>query len=148
MLCGVVVALLLAVAPPAQAQTTFKIPFKFESGGKKFPAGDYIVAKAGDGQVTFTQVATAKETVLPFTERLKPPQPSDSTGPTPPKPGPRSSSTRWATSSRPTPSTSPSTWWPRCGCPAQEGYLVHRTKGAHKDEGGEGGAQVVETPRT
>ena len=41
MLCGVVAALLLAVAPPAQAQTTFKIPFKFESGGKKFPAGEY-----------------------------------------------------------------------------------------------------------
>ncbi len=65
-------AAVIAAAPQAQAQATFKIPFKFESGGKKLPAGDYVVARTGEAQLTFQQVSTGKETVLPFTETLKP----------------------------------------------------------------------------
>jgi hypothetical protein len=60
-------AALAAGALPAQAQATFRIPFAFESGGKKLPAGDYLVTKTGDAQLTFQQVSTGKETVLPFT---------------------------------------------------------------------------------
>jgi hypothetical protein len=68
----IAVLALVAAAAPAQAQTTFKIPFKWESGGKKFPAGDFVVARSAGGQLTFKQVSTAKETAVPFTEALKP----------------------------------------------------------------------------
>jgi hypothetical protein len=37
------------------AQGTFKIPFKFEAGGKKFPAGDYTVAPKGERQLVLKQ---------------------------------------------------------------------------------------------
>jgi len=69
-LSSLIAALALVVAAPAQAQSTFKVPFKFESAGKKLPAGDYVVTRTGDGQLTFTQVATAKETVLAFKEPI------------------------------------------------------------------------------
>ena len=35
-----IVFALVAAAAPARAQVAFKVPFKFESAGKKFPAGD------------------------------------------------------------------------------------------------------------
>jgi hypothetical protein len=116
----------LAAAPPAQAQAAFKIPFAFESGGKKFPAGDYVVTRTGDAQLTFRQVSTSKETVLSFTETLKPA--------VPPAPAPRIAFDE-------TGAFEPSyteyftiyvvaeVW-----LSAQEGYLVHLTKGAHKDK--------------
>ncbi len=58
------------------AQATFKIPFKFQAGGKKLPAGDYTVMKAAEGQLTLRQEATGKEFPVPFTERLAQPQPA------------------------------------------------------------------------
>ena len=117
---------LAAMATPVHAQATFKVPFKFESGGKKFPSGDYVVTKTGDGQLTFTQVATEKATVLPFTEALKPAAP---------------------------PAAEPSLVFDEVGnfepsyteyftvyvlaevwLSGQDGYLVHTTKGAHKNK--------------
>jgi hypothetical protein len=114
----------LAAAAPAGAQATFKIPFAFESGGKKLPAGEYVVAKTGDAQITFQQVSTGKETVLPVTEPLKPPQPPvaeprvvfDETGAFEP------SYTEYFTIY-----VVAEVW-----LSGQEGYLIHVTKGAHK----------------
>ena len=65
--------LLLAGAVPAAAQTTYKIPFAFQAGGAKLPAGEYAVIKTAEGPLTLRQAATGKEIKLPFTERLKPP---------------------------------------------------------------------------
>jgi len=117
---------LAVAAPPVQAQTAFKVPFKFESGGKKLPAGDYVVTRTGDAQVTFRQVSTGKETVLPFTEKLTPPQPPvadprivfDETGAFEP------SYTEYFTIY-----VVAEVW-----LSPKEGYLIHLTKGAHKTQ--------------
>ncbi len=69
------VVLLVAGAASTFAQGTFKIPFKFQAGGKKLPAGDYTVMKAAEGQLTLRQEATGKEFPVPFTERLAQPKP-------------------------------------------------------------------------
>jgi hypothetical protein len=71
----IMVVALVALAPPVQAQALFKVPFKFESGTKKFPAGDYLVTRTGDGQLTVQQVSTGKESVLPFSQKLTPTEP-------------------------------------------------------------------------
>jgi hypothetical protein len=76
----IMVFALAAMAPPVHAQAGFKVPFKFESGGKKFPAGDYVVTRAGDGQVTFQQVSTGKESVVLIGQKLTPAE-SPATGP-------------------------------------------------------------------
>ena len=119
-------AAVVAAAHPEQTQATFKIPFKFESAGKKLPAGDYLVTKTGEAQLTFQQVSTGKETVLPFTETLKPAAPPsaeprivfDETGAFEP------SYTEYFTIY-----VVAEIW-----LSAQEGYLVHVTKGAHKEK--------------
>jgi hypothetical protein len=69
---AIVAALVLAAAGQAMAQSTFKVPFKWESGGKKLAAGEYVVARTADGQVAVKQAATGKETVLPVADTLKP----------------------------------------------------------------------------
>lgn len=125
-----VVALLAAA--PVHAQATFKIPFKFESGGKKLTAGDYTVAKSGNGQMIFKQLPSGKETILSFTETLKPPQPKGEAGTAPPAPGPllvfdevgnfEPSYTEYFTVY-----VVAQVW-----LSADEGYLIHTTKGAHK----------------
>ena len=58
------------------AQATYKIPFKFQAGGKKLPAGDYTVMKAAEGQLTLRQEATGKEFPVPFIERIAQPKPA------------------------------------------------------------------------
>jgi hypothetical protein len=117
---------LAAAAPPVHAQAAFKVPFKFESGGKTLPAGAYLVTKTGDGQVTFQQVSTGKESVLPFTQKLTPAEP---------------------------PATEPRLVFDEVGnfepsyteyftvyvlaevwLSGQDGYLIHATKGAHKNQ--------------
>lgn len=111
-------------ALPADAQTTFKVPFNFESGGKKFAAGSYVVTRTGDGQVTFKQVTTGKETALPVTGTLDPPSPPageprlvfDEVGNFEP------SYTEYFTVY-----VLAEVW-----LSGQEGYRVHTTKGAHK----------------
>jgi hypothetical protein len=117
---------LAAVAAPAGAQATFRIPFAFESGGKKLPAGDYVVTKTGDAQITFQQVSTGKETILPVTQKLAPPQPPvaeprivfDETGAFEP------SYTEYFTIY-----VVAEVW-----LSSQEGCLIHVTKGAHKTQ--------------
>jgi hypothetical protein len=117
---------LVAAAAPARAQATFKVPFAFESGGKKFPAGDYVVTRTGDAQVTFRQVSTGKETALPVVETLKPAAPPaaesrivfDETGAFEP------SYTEYFTIY-----VVGEVW-----LSGQEGYLIHVTKGAHKNK--------------
>ena len=122
----IMVLALVAVAAPVHGQAAFNIPFAFESGGKKLPAGDYLVTKTGDAQLTFQQVSTGRETVLPFTETLKPAVPPaaapriafDETGAFEP------SYTEYFTIY-----VVAEVW-----LAAQEGYLVHITKGAHKEK--------------
>ena len=123
----VMATLVLGVAPsPVEAQAAFIVPFKFESGGKKLPAGEYVVTRTGDGQVTFQQVSTGKETLLAFGEKLTPADP---------------------------PATEPRLVFDEVGnfepsyteyftvyvlaevwLSGKEGYLVHTTKGAHKHQ--------------
>jgi hypothetical protein len=119
-------ATIAAAATPVQAQATFKIPYKFESAGKKFPAGDYLVTKTGEGQVTFQQVTTGKDAVLAVVEKLPPPQPPvavprlvfDEVGNFEP------SYTEYFTV------YVVSEVW----LSGQDGYLIHVTKGAHKTQ--------------
>ena len=85
---AVAAVVVAAAAWPALAQTSFKVPFKFESGGKKFPAGDYVVTKTGDAQVTFRQVSAGKDTILPTIQKLKPGQAAAAPGADAPSPGP------------------------------------------------------------
>lgn len=67
--------ILVAGVTLSHAQETFKIPFKFQAGGKKLPAGDYTVMKAAEGQLTLHQEATGKDIPVPFTERIAQPKP-------------------------------------------------------------------------
>jgi hypothetical protein len=121
-----VVLALVALAAPVHAQVAFKVPFPFESGGKKLPAGDFVVTRSGDAQLTFQQVSTGKETALPFIEKLTPPRPPvaeprivfDEMGAFEP------SYTEYFTIY-----VVAEVW-----LSAQEGYLVHVTKGAHKNQ--------------
>ncbi len=123
----VIMALALAAAvPPIQAQTAFKIPFKFESGGKKLPAGDYLVSKAADGQIVFKQVSNGKETPIPVSGPAAQPNPPvieprlvfDETGAFEP------SYTEYFTIY-----VLAEVW---LGGP--DGFLIHTTKGAHKTQ--------------
>jgi hypothetical protein len=122
----VILALALAAAPPVQAQVAFKVPFKFESGGKKFPAGDYLVTKTADGQITFRQVSNGKETPIPSAGTPAQPDPPvaeprlvfDEVGNFEP------SYTEYFTIY-----VLAEVW---LGGP--EGYLIHTTKGAHKTQ--------------
>jgi len=66
---------LIAGVSLTYAQGTFKIPFKFDAGGKKFPPGEYWIAQKGDGQFTLRQESTGKEFQIPFTKRLAQPTP-------------------------------------------------------------------------
>ncbi len=125
-IAALAVASLMAAAAPAHAQAAFKIPFAFQSGGKKLPAGDYVVTRTGDAQLTFRQVSTGKDTVLPVVETLKPAAPPDAeprivfdeTGAFEP------SYTEYFTIY-----VVGEVW-----LSGQEGYLIHLTKGAHKDK--------------
>ena len=121
-----IAALVVVAAPPVQAQCAFKVPFNFESGGKKFPAGNYVVTNTGDGQIAFQQVTTGKEAVIPVTEKLKPAEPPasqpqlvfDEVGNFEP------SYTEYFTVY-----VLAEVW-----LSGQEGYLIHTTKGAHKNQ--------------
>jgi hypothetical protein len=123
----VIVAFTLgALAAPVHAQSTFKVPFKFESGGKKFPAGDYVVAKTREGEVTFKQVATSKETAVPFTEKLNP---ADATPAEPRLVFDEVGNFEPSYTEYFTVYVLAEVW-----LSGQDGYLVHTTKGAHKNQ--------------
>jgi len=65
---------LVAGSTVTYAQGTFKIPFKFEAGGKKFPPGEYWVAQKGDGQITLRLESKAEEVPIPFVQKLAEPK--------------------------------------------------------------------------
>ena len=123
----VVLAFILAAgAPLAFAQATFKVPFEFQAGGKKLPAGDYTIARGGEGQLVLRQASTGKEFPVPFTERLAQPTPPvaepqlvfDEVGNFEP------SYTEYFTVY-----LLAEVW-----LAGEEGFLVHTTKGAHKNK--------------
>ena len=108
----------------AQAQGTFKVPYKFEADGKKFPAGQYAVVPKEEGKLALREEATGKEVLIAFLNRL--PQP------TPPRTGPElvfdavgnfePSYTEYFTVY-----ILAEVW-----LPGADGYLIHTTKGAHQ----------------
>ena len=118
--------LLVAGAPLAFAQATFKVPFEFQAGGKKLPAGEYGIARSAEGQITLRQESTGKEFQAPFTQRLAQPSPPvaepqlvfDEVGNFEP------SYTEYFTVY-----LLAEVW-----LPGEEGFLVHTTKGAHKNK--------------
>jgi hypothetical protein len=120
------VVVLAASAGAAHAQGAFKVPFKFESGGQKFPSGDYSVSQKEEGKLTLRQESTGKEFQVPFIGRL--PQA------TPPVAEPQlifdevgnfePSYTEYFTVY-----VLAQVW-----LPGADGYLVHTTKGAHKTQ--------------
>jgi len=118
--------ILAAGVPKALAQATFKIPFEFQAGGKKLPAGEYAVARAGEGQIILRQESSGKEFPVPFTQKLAQPAPPvaepqlifDEVGNFEP------SYTEYFTVY-----LLAEVWFP-----GEEGFLVHTTKGAHKNK--------------
>jgi len=72
---GTLAFVLIAGSAVTFAQGTFKVPFKFDAGGKKLPAGEYWVAQSGEGQLALRQEATGKEFLIPFVKRLAQPTP-------------------------------------------------------------------------
>lgn len=117
---------LAAAAPPAHAQAAFKVPFKFESGGKKFPAGDYLVTRTGDGQLTVQQVSTGKDTALRYTQQLKP---AESTAAEPRLVFDEVGNFEPSYTEYFTVYVLAEVW-----LSGQDGYLIHTTKGAHKHQ--------------
>ncbi len=111
---------------PAFAQATFKVPFEFKAGGKKYPSGEYGMVRFGNGQITLRQESTGKEFEVPFAERLAQPAPPvaepqlvfDVVGNFEP------SYTEYVTDY-----LLAEVW-----LPGEEGFLVHTTKGAHQNK--------------
>jgi hypothetical protein len=76
MATGAALALLLvAGVASAPAPASFKIPYPFQAGGKKLPAGDYAVTKAPEGGLILRQESTGKETPVTVIERIALPVP-------------------------------------------------------------------------
>jgi hypothetical protein len=123
---GAMALMLYAGAVAAYAQGTFKIPFKFEAGGKKFPAGEYWLGPKGEGQIALRQPSTGTEVQIPFIKRLDPPKPAveeprlvfDMVGNFEP------SYTEYVTDY-----VLAELW-----LPGQDGFLVHAMKGAHQTQ--------------
>ena len=115
------------------AQGTFKIPFEFQAGGKKFPAGDYRIDRKGSEQVTLRQEPKGAEAAVKVLKML--PQPS------PPVTEPQlvfhavgnfePSYTEYMTDY-----LLAEVWFP-----GEDGFLIHVTKGAHS-------RQIVKGQRT
>jgi len=121
---GIFAFALISGGSMAYAQGIFKIPFKFEAGGKKLPAGEYWVAQSGEGQLSLRQESTGKEFQIPFVNKLA--------SPTPPVEAPQlvfdmvgnfePSYTEYVTDY-----VLAEMW-----LVGEEGFLVHTTKGAHQ----------------
>ena len=120
------VVALVAGATEVFAQGTFKIPFGFQAGGAKLPAGQYTVARKDDSQLTLRQETSGKEFQVPFTKRLPQPSPAlaepqlvfDVVGNFAP------SYTEYVTDY-----VLAEVW-----LPGADGFLVHTMKGAHKTQ--------------
>lgn len=71
---AVLTAVLIAGPAAALAQGTFNVPFRFKAAGKNLPAGEYWAGPGGEGKLIIRQVSTGKELEVPFTEKLAPPE--------------------------------------------------------------------------
>jgi len=117
---------LVAGAPRAFAQDTFKVTFPFQIGDTKLPKGDYSVVQKDDAHISLKQEATGKEFQIPFTKRLPQPSPAlaepqlvfDMVGNFAP------SYTEYVTDY-----VLAEVW-----LQGADGFLVHVTKGAHKTQ--------------
>jgi hypothetical protein len=115
---------LIAGSTMAYAQGTFKIPFRFEAAGKKFPAGDYRVATKEDGKISLRKEPNGEEIQVSFIQRLEQPKPPieepqlvfDVVGNFEP------SYTEYITEY-----VLAEVW-----LPGEDGFLIHSTKGAHQ----------------
>jgi len=117
---------LVAGGPVCFAQGTFKIPFAFQAGGKKFPAGDYRIDRKGNEQITLRQEPNGSEVLIPVLKTLPQPVPAlvdpqlnfDAVGNFEP------SYTEYMTDY-----VLAEVW-----LPGQDGLLLHVTKGAHSHQ--------------
>jgi hypothetical protein len=116
-------ALLFAGVSTAFAQADFKVPFAIRAAGKNLASGEYTVVKAADGGLVLRQAMTGKEVPLAVLERIKPEAPVgeprlvfDEVGDFAP------SYTEYITVY-----VLSEVWFP-----GEDGYRVHKTKGAHK----------------
>ena len=118
--------LLITGSTSVYAQGTFKIPFKFQAGGKKFPAGEYWIAQKGEGQIALRKEPGGEEVQVPFIQRLPRPETPlaepqlvfDVVGNFEP------SYTEYMTDYL------LAEFW----LPGEEGFLIHTTKGAHQNQ--------------
>jgi hypothetical protein len=116
----------IAGSTVSYAQGIFKIPFKFKAAGQNLPAGDYWVAPKGEGQIALRKEPGGEEILIPFTERLALPETPieepqlvfDMVGNFEP------SYTEYITEY-----LLAELWFP-----GEKGYLIHVTKGAHKEK--------------
>jgi hypothetical protein len=123
---GAFVFCLMTGSTVAFAQGVFKIPFKFEAAGKKFPAGEYWVVQKGEGQIVLRKEPGSEEVLIPFKERLAGPETPieepqlvfDMVGNFEP------SYTEYVTDY-----LLAEVW-----LPGEDGFLVHTTKGAHQNK--------------
>jgi hypothetical protein len=123
---AVLVFALVAGAEVCLAQGTFKIPFAFQAGGKKLPAGDYRIAPKGNEQIILRREPGGSEFAIPVLKRLPQPDPHmaepqlnfDAVGNFEP------SYTEYMTDY-----VLAEVW-----LPGQEGFLLHVTKGAHSHQ--------------
>jgi len=67
---------LMAGSAVAYAQGIFKITFEFKVGGTKFPAGEYVVAQKGEGQLSLRKEPNGEEVLIPFKQRMEQPKPA------------------------------------------------------------------------
>lgn len=116
-------------ALPARAdaqQAAYKIPYKFKAAGKNAAAGDYRFFVNGDGKLVLKQEASGKELVLEYVKKLEPVKGAaaeprlvfDEAGDFAP------SYTEYFTVY-----VLAEVW-----LSGQEGFLIHETKGAHKQD--------------
>ena len=64
---------LIAGASAAEAQGTFKIPYPFQAGGAKLPAGDYTIGPKGADQVALRREPGGTDVLVPVLKRIPPP---------------------------------------------------------------------------
>ncbi len=118
--------ILIAGSTVTYGQGTFKIPFKFEAGGKKFPPGEYWIAQKAEAKIIIRQEPNGEEVLIPFIQRLPQPKPSiqepqlvfDEVGNFEP------SYTEYMTDY-----VLAEVW-----LTGEDGFLIHTTKGAHKHQ--------------
>jgi hypothetical protein len=117
---------LVANVTAAYAQGTFKVPFAFKAGSQKLTAGEYSVSQKGNGEIVLRKQPGGAETALAFSQRLPQPAPPlaepqlvfDEVGDFAP------SYTEYITVY-----VLAEVW-----LPGEDGFLIHTTKGAHKNK--------------